>query len=135
MRFLAGFVPPIFLFITTVKIAVFKDGQTMFPTYFVRYFPQLLVVADFVLKFCTVLKLHGIHNEMAMHIVCIQVNSHKHLILVAPHPPCSFHTDFKGLLRCDLARLKTLYPMITDDLATKSEPPLYGNHFGIGILL
>ena len=70
-----------------------------------------------------------------MHIICIQMNGHKHLILVTPHPPCSFHTDFKGLLRCDVTSCKALYSVIPDYLSSQTESPLYGNHFGIGILL
>ena len=72
---------------------------------------------------------------MAMRIVCIQVNGHKHLIPIAPHLSDGGFADFKSLLRRDLTFTETLYPVITDNLATKSEPPLYGNHFGIGILL
>ena len=56
MRFLAGFVPQIVIFIATVKVAVFKNGQTVLPAYLIRYTAKLLVIADFVLKFCTVLK-------------------------------------------------------------------------------
>ena len=41
----------------------------------------------------------------------------------------------KSLLRRDLIFTETLYPVITYDLATQTEPPLYGNHFGIGALL
>ena len=72
---------------------------------------------------------------MAMHIVCIQVNSYKYLIPIAPHLSGGGFAYFKGLLRCDLAFTETLYSVIADDLATKPKPPLYGNHFGIGVLL
>ena len=72
---------------------------------------------------------------MAMHIFSVQMNSHKHLIPIAPHLSGGCFADFKRLLRRDLARLKTLYSVIPDNLATQTEPSLYGNHFGIGILL
>ena len=49
---------------------------------------------------------------MAMHIVCIQVNSHKHLIPISPHISGGGFTDFKSLLRCNLARRKALYSVI-----------------------
>ena len=63
------------------------------------------------------------------------MNCHKHLILISPHFSGGGFADFKCLLRCDLAFTETLYPVITYDLATQTEPPLYGNHFGIGILI
>ena len=72
---------------------------------------------------------------MAMHIVCIQMNGHKHLIPIAPHLSGGCFSDFKCLLRGDFARLKTLYSVVPDHLATKSKPMLYSNHFDIGILL
>ena len=72
---------------------------------------------------------------MTMHIFSVQVNSHKHLIPIAPHLSGGCFADFKSLLRCNLACLKALYSVIADNLATKPEPPLYGNHFGISILL
>ena len=49
---------------------------------------------------------------MAMPIVCIQVNSHKHLIPISPHISGGGFTDFKSLLRCNLARRKALYSVI-----------------------
>ena len=70
-----------------------------------------------------------------MQIICIQMNGHQHLIFVAPHLSGGCFADFKRLLRCNLACRKALYPVITDNLATKPEPPMYGNHFGIGVLL
>ena len=136
MGFLTCLVDPVlFLLALGVEIAVFQHRQLVFPADLIGDFTQLLVVADFVFELCTVLEGHGIHNKMAVNIVGIQVDGNEHLIPVAPHSSCCFLADSERLLRCDLARFKTLYPMITDDLATQTEPPLYGNHFGIGILL
>ena len=72
---------------------------------------------------------------MTMQIICIQMHGHQHLIFVAPHPPGGGFADFKGLLRRDLTFTETLNPVIAHDLTTQTEPPLYGNHFSIGILL
>ena len=56
MCFLAGLVPPIVFFITAVKIAVFKNRKTVLPAYLIRHTAKLLVIADFVLKLCSILK-------------------------------------------------------------------------------
>ena len=72
---------------------------------------------------------------MAMLIVGVQVNSYKYLIPIALHPPGGGFANFKCLLRCNFACRKALYPVVADHLATKPKPPLYGNHFGIGVLL
>ena len=72
---------------------------------------------------------------MAMQVIRIQMNGNKHLISVAPHPSCGLLADLKRLLRCNLSFGKALYAVIADDLSFHSESALYGNHFGIGILL
>ena len=67
MCFLAGLVRPIFfLLVLAVKFAVFQHRQPTLTTYLVRDFSQFLVIADFVLKLCSILKGNGIYNEMAM---------------------------------------------------------------------
>lgn len=69
MRFLAGLVNPIFLFLAlAVKFAVFQNGQAVFPADLVRHSPQLLVVTDFVLKFAAVLEGHRVHHEMTVKV-------------------------------------------------------------------
>ena len=67
MCFLAGLVRPIFFLLAlAVKFAVFQHRQPTLTTYLVRDFSQFLVIADFVLKLCSILKGNGIYNEMAM---------------------------------------------------------------------
>ena len=81
MRFLAGLVNPIFLFLALgVEIAVFQHRQLVLPADLIGDFTQLLVVADFVFELCAVLEGRGIHNKMAMHIVGIQVDGAEQLI-------------------------------------------------------
>ena len=96
---------------------------------------QLLMIADLVFEFLPVNERTWIYNKMAMQVVCIQMNGDKHLIFVAPHPSCGFLTNFKCLLRRDLSFGKTLYAVIADNFSFHPEPTLYGNHFGISVLL
>ena len=118
MCFSACFVNPIFLFLAlAVKLAVLQNGQAVFPADLVGYFPQLLVVADFILKFAAVLERHGIHHKVAMDVVCVQVDGDEHLILTSPHSPCSLLTNFKGLFRRDLAHLEALDAVVADHLS------------------
>lgn len=56
MCFLAGFVPPIILFVSAVEATVFKNRQTMLLAYLIRHTAKLLVVTDFVLKLCSIFK-------------------------------------------------------------------------------
>ena len=135
MRFLAGLVNPIFLFLAlAVKFAVFQHRQLVLPANLIGDFTQLLVVTDFVFEFRSVLEGHGIHNKMAMHIVGIQMDADQHLIPIAPHPPCCLLADGECLLRCNLTLLKTLNAVVADDLSTQTEPPLDGDHLGVGVL-
>ena len=46
----------------------------MLPADLIGEFTQLLVVANFVFELCAVIERYGIHNKVAMHIVCVQVN-------------------------------------------------------------
>ena len=72
---------------------------------------------------------------MAMHIVGVQVDSGEHLIPITPHPSCCLLADGERLLRRDLALTKALNAVVAHHLATQTESPLHGDHFGIGILL
>ena len=100
----------------------------------VRHSPQLLVVTDFVFEFRSILEGHGVHNKVAMHIVCIQVDGDEHLIPVAPHLPRGFFANCKRLLRRNLALLETLNTVVADDPYPQAESPLDGDHLGIGVL-
>ena len=71
---------------------------------------------------------------MAVNIVGVQVDGNEHLIPVAPHLSCCFLSDYKGLLRRDLAFTKALNAVVAGDLATQPEPPLYGDHLSVGVL-
>ena len=92
------------------------------------------MVADFVFELCAVLEGHRIYNKVAMHIVGVQVDGNEHLIFVAPHPPCGFLADGECLLRRDLTLTEVLNAVVSDHLATQTESPLHGDHFGIGVL-
>ena len=71
---------------------------------------------------------------MAVNIVGVQVDGNEHLIPVAPHLSCCFLSDYKGLLRRDLAFTKALNAVVADDLSTQTESPLHSDHLGIGVL-
>ena len=53
---------------------------------------------------------------MAMHIVGVQVDCDQHLIPVAPHLPCGFLADGKGLLWRDLTFTEALNAVVANDL-------------------
>ena len=106
----------------------------MLPADFIGDFTQLLVVTDFVFEFRSVLEGHRIYNKVAVNIVGIQVDGDQHLIPIAPHPPCSFLANGECLLRRDLTLTEALNAVVSDHLATQTESPLHGDHFGIGVL-
>ena len=54
---------------------------------------------------------------MVMQALRIQMGRNNDLESVAPHLLCQLHTDFMCLLWRDLARLKTLEAVVTDNLA------------------
>ena len=126
--------PVLFLLALGVEIAVFQHRQLVLPADFIGDFTQLLVVADFVFELCTVLEGHRIHNKMAVHIVGIQVDGNEHLIPMAPHPPCCLLANGECLLRRDLTLTEALNAVVADDLSTQTEPPLDGDHLGVGVL-
>ena len=133
--FLAGLVDPVlFLLALGVEIAAFEDGQLVFPADLIGDFSQLLVVADFVFELCAVLEGHRIYNKVAMHIVGVQVDGDEHLILISPHPSCGFLANGKRLLRRYLALTEALNAVVADDFSTQTEPPLDGDHLGVGVL-
>ena len=135
MGFLAGLVDPVlFLLALGVEIAVFQHRQLVLPADLIRDFPQFLVVADFVFELCAVLEGHRIYNKVAMHIVGIQVDGHEHLIPITPHLSCCLFTDGERLLRRDLTLTKALNAVVAHHLATQPEPPLDGDHLGVGVL-
>lgn len=70
-----------------------------------------------------------------MHIVGVQMDSNEYLIPITPHPSCCLLADGECLLRRDLAFTKALNAVVAHHLATQPKPPLYGNHFGVGVLL
>ena len=70
------------------------------------------MVGNMVFKLSAGLKGYGINNKMVMDIICIKVCSNNNFVIPAPHTPCGFHTDFVRFLRCNLARLKALIPVI-----------------------
>ena len=71
---------------------------------------------------------------MSAKSVLHQVDSDKHLIPVAPHPPCGFLANGKRLLRRDLAFTKTLNAVVADNFSTQTESPLDGDHLGVSVL-
>ena len=71
---------------------------------------------------------------MAVNIVGIQVDGDQHLIPVAPHLPRGFLANGKRLLRRDITLTKALNAVVAHHLATQAEPPLDGDHLGVGVL-
>lgn len=60
----------------------------------------------FVLQSLAVPERNGVHNEVAVKMLRIQVSGHKNLKTVAPHSFCECHTDLLCKLRCDVGFLK-----------------------------
>ena len=60
----------------------------------------------FVLQSLAVPERNGVHNEVAVKMLRIQVSGHKDLKTVAPHSFCECHTDLLCKLRCDVGFLK-----------------------------
>ena len=64
----------------------------------------------------------------------VQVDGDEHLILISPHPSCGFLANGKRLLRRYLALTEALNAVVADDFSTQTEPPLDGDHLGVGVL-
>ena len=71
---------------------------------------------------------------MTVNVVCVQVDSDEHLILISPHSPCGGFADFKSLLRRDLAFPEALNAVVADYFSPQTEPPLHGDHLSVGVL-
>ena len=106
----------------------------MLPADIIGDFTQLLVVADFVFELCAVLKRHGVHNKMTMHIIGVQVDGNEHLIPIAPHPSCGFFANCKRPLWGDLSLFEALDAVVAHHFSPQTEPPLHGDHLGVGVL-
>ena len=59
----------------------------------------------------------------------VEMGSHQHLILAAPHLLGQFHADAVTFLGSDFAALETLVSVISDIAACFTKAFLYGKHF------
>ena len=66
----------------------------------------------FVLQSLAVPERNGVHNEVAVKMLRVQMRCHKDLKPVAPHSFCERHTDLLCKLRCDVGFLKAKITVI-----------------------
>lgn len=95
-----------------VSMSHLQDTFSVFKAYDVRNFPKTVMVGDMVFKFPAGLKRNGLEYKMVVQIIRIQKGGNNDFIIATPHTPCGFPTYFLRFLRRDLARLKTLIPVI-----------------------
>ena len=90
------------------------DRLSVFFAEFIGDFSQFHMVTDMIFKFPPRFIGNGVHDEMVMQIVRIQVGRYKNFIVTSLHDPCGGHTDFMCFFRCDLSRFKALVSVIGD---------------------
>ena len=65
---------------------------------------------------------------MIVQIICVQMGSHDYLIILAPHTPCGFQTDFVRFFGSNLAAYKTLITVIGNIPAKLAVTTLSSHH-------
>jgi|GEM_PF-4051542 len=105
-----------------------QNGQAMLLADGVRDLPQLLMLLYAVSKLVPASEGDGVHNEVAMGVVRVQVGGDQDLEVLAPHTPGGLQADLVGFLRRDLPGLEGLVAVVGNDLAPLPEPALHGHH-------
>ena len=75
---------------------------------------------------------YTVKNDMVMYVVSIQMRSNYNLIFIAPHTLGCFYSDTVRFLRCYLACLKALIPVIGHGAILFAVLLLYSQHFLAG---
>ena len=128
-------VDPVCAFLTAVEFCVRQHRLSILLANNIRDFPQAVVVRNMVFKLPASAERHGVHDDVIVDIVCVQVGGDHDLIVIAPHPSDSFHADGVCLLRCHLTGLKALVSVISHIAAQLSIAALGVHHGFIGQLL
>ena len=89
-----------------VGFRVLHHGQSVFQADFIGNVAEVPPRLFLVLQSLAVPERNGVHNEMAMKMLRVQMSGHKDLKTVAPHSFCERHTDLLCKLRCDVGFLK-----------------------------
>ena len=89
-----------------IGFRVLYHGQSVFQADLIGNMAEVPPRFLFVLQSLAVPERNGVHNEVAVKMLRIQVSGHKNLKTVAPHSFCECHTDLLCKLRCDVGFLK-----------------------------
>ena len=98
-----------------IGFRVLYHGQSVFQADLIGNMAEIPPRFLFVLQSLAVPERNGVHNEVAVKMLRIQVSGHKNLKTVAPHSFCECHTDLLCKLRCDVGFLKAEITVICLD--------------------
>ena len=90
-----------------------NDRLPMLFANLVRDLSQLHMITDMILKLLSRFEGYGVHDEMIMNIVRIQMGRYKNLIVGSPHYSCSRYPNAVGFLRCNLSCFEALKSMVS----------------------
>ena len=85
------------------------DGQTVFLTKPVGGTADIVIASLVGMIVLMIRKADCIENQVVMNMIFIYVGGKYKFILAAQNFFCKLHTNFMGLLRRDLPRLKDVY--------------------------
>ena len=89
-----------------IGFRVLYHGQSVFQADLIGNMAEVPPRFLFILQSLAVPERNGVHNEVAVKMLRIQMRCHKDLKTVAPHSFCERHTDLLCKLRCDVGFLK-----------------------------
>ena len=72
---------------------------------------------------------YGVHDDVIVDVIRIQVGCDHDFIVNTPHAPCGFHADGVCLLRCHLTSLKALVSVV-GHIPTQLAVATLGIHHG-----
>ena len=98
-----------------IGFRVLYHGQSVLQADFIGNMAEVPPRFLFVLQSLAIPERNGVHNEVAVKMIRIQVSSYKNLKPVAPHSFCERHTDLLCKLRCDVGFFKAEITVICLD--------------------
>ena len=95
-----------------IGFRVLYHGQSVFQADLIGNMTEVPPRFLFVLQSLAVPERNGVHNEVTVKMLRVQMRCHKDLKPVAPHSFCERHTDLLCKLRCDVGFLKAKITVI-----------------------
>ena len=128
-------VNPVSALFAAVEFCVLQHGFSVLLADGIGDLPQAVVVRNMVFKLPAGAERYGVHDDVIVDVICVQVGGDYNLVIVAPHPPCGFHADGVRFFRCYFTGLEALVAMV-GNIASQLPIAALGVHHGfVGKLL